>query len=286
MRALPRFRFTTPVLWALVVCVLGSAWASRSPARAGAPDPPRAMPVKVERVRPEREKLSTLRFFRANRDFIRARYDELIAKPVGRRSAPDEIDPRFLNYADLLNQVDAAHDTAGRAEDERSRRHLLESIASLGSLESELDRIERQLAAQRTRLALLEDDFTGRQRTTLLVVVQGFPTAASIDEIGITIDDGETLRVPLTGQQQESLRTGGLLEIFHGAVEPRDQVIEVALFGSAWPAGNSGYMTLDPLRDQLTFLKLDLSAVQPAQGGASVQASTWLHEAPAQPIDG
>ena len=90
----------------------------------------------------------------------------------------------------------------------------------------------------------------------------------------------------LTGPQQESLRQGGLLEIFHGAVEPREQVVQVTIFGSAWPAGTSGYMTLDPLRDRLTFLQLDLSAVQPAQGGASVQARTWLHEAPARSIDG
>jgi hypothetical protein len=283
MRNLPRSTWSTPALWVGALALLGSVWASRS---AGAPDPPRAIPVKVEKVRPVRDKLTTLRFLRANRDFIRARYDELIAKPVDRRGASDEIDPRFLNYADLLNQVHAAHDTMGRAEDERSRRHLLESIAQLGALETELDRVERQLGAQRTRLALLEDDFTGRQRTTLLVVVQGFPAGASVNEIGIKIDDGSMLRVPLTGPQQESLRHGGLLEIFHGAVEPRDQVVQVTLFGSAWPAGDSGYMTLDPLRDRLTFLKLDLSAVQPAQGGASVQASTWLHEAPTRSIDG
>jgi len=284
----PRFHFTRSgrTLILALSCVLASLWAWKSPARAGAPDPTRATPVKVERVRPVRDKLGTMRFLRANRDFIRARYDELIAKPAGRKGSSDEIDPRFLNYADLLNQVHAADDTVGRAEDERARRQLIESIAQLGSLETELDRVERQLAAQRTRLAILEDDFTGRQRTTLLVVVQGFPAGASVDEIGITIDDGSTLRVPLTGPQQESLRHGGLLEIFHGAVEPRGQVVEVTLFGANWSAGSSGYMTLDPLRDRLTFLKLDLSAVQPAQGGASVQASTWLHEAPTRSIDG
>jgi hypothetical protein len=118
------------------------------------------------------------------------------------------------------------------------------------------------------------------------VVVKGFPTATPVTEIGITIDDGSTLRVPLTPEQQESLRHGGLLEVFRGAVEPRDQVVQVTLFGSAWPAGDSGYVTLDPLRDHLTFLRLDLSAVQPAQGGASIQASTWLHEAPAHSVDG
>jgi hypothetical protein len=253
---------------------------------AAASEPARATEVKVERMRPVREKLGTLQFLHANRDFIRARYDRLIARPLDRRGSSDEIDPRFLNYADLLNQVRAAQDTAGRAEDERARRHLLESIAQLGTLESDLDRVERQLAAQRVRLAILEDDFTGRQRTTMLVVVKGFPSQAPITEIGITIDDGATQRVALTPEQQQSLRQGGLLEIFHGAVEPREQVVQVTLFGAAWPAGDSGYMTLEPLRDRLTFLRLDLSAVQPAQGGASIQASTWLHEAPAPSVDG
>lgn len=254
-------------------------------ARAATLEPPRPTEVKVERVRPPKEKLPTLQFLRANRDFIRGRYDRLVQTPVARRDA-DSFDPRFLNYADLLNQIHASQDTMGQAEDQRSRRHLIESIAQLGVLESELDRVERQLAAQRTRLAILEDDFTNRQRTTLLVVVKGFPGAAPVEQIALAVDDGPAVKVALTPEQQESLRHGGLLEIFHGAVEPRSQVVQVTLYGSAWPAGDSGYMTLEPLRDRLTFLRLDLSAVQPAQGGASIQASTWLHEVPAHNVDG
>ena len=249
-------------------------------------DPAHVTAVKVERVRPAQEKLPTLQFLRANRDFIRARYDRLVETPLEIRGGSDEIDPRFLNYQDLLNQVRASDDTARTAEDERSRRHLIESIAQLGSLESELDRVERQLAAQRVRLAILEDDFTQRQLTTLMVVVKGFPAASPVTEIEFTIDDGARVRVPLSSEQQESLRHGGLLEIFHGAVEPRAQGIAVTLHGAAWSSGSSGYMTIDPLRDRLTFLRLDLSAVQPAQGGASIQASTWLHEAPAPSVDG
>lgn len=266
--------------------VAGTALMPAGFSGADALDPANATEVKVERVRPHKEKLPTLQFLRANRDFIRARYDRLLETPVSRRGASEEIDPRFLNYADLLGQARASHDTVGSAEDERSRRHLLESIAQLGTLESELDRMERQLAAQRTRLAILEDDFTGRQQTTLMVVVKGFPSDAPVADIAIAIDGGATLRIPLSPEQQESLRHGGLLEIFHGAVEPREQVVQVTVFGAAWPAGDSGYVTLDPLRDRLTFLRLDLSAVQPAQGGASIQASTWLHEAPAHSVDG
>jgi hypothetical protein len=248
------------------------------------PPPPRITEVKVERDRPPKDKISTLTFLRANRDFIRSRYDRLVVTPLA-RGGSDDCDPRFMNYADLLGQVSAARDTAGAAEDERARRNLIQSIAQLGALENELDRVERLLAAQRTRLAILEDDFTGRQLTTLLVVLKGFPSGTPVREIELTRDDGTPLRVALSPEQRESLRHGGLLEVFHGAVEPRLQVVQVTLFGPAWESGSSGFMTLDPLRDRLTFLRLDLSGDQPAQGGASIQASTWLHEAPAPSVD-
>src|SRR5262249_28600763 len=151
---------------------------------------------------PAKEKLPTLQFLRANRDFIRARFDALMEKPVDTNGESAEIDPRFLNYADLLAQVQAARDTVGRADDERARQNLLASIAQLGSLETQLDLMERQLAAQRTRLAILEDDFTGHQLTTLMVVVKGFPTTAAVSEIAIAIDDGPALRIPLSPHQE------------------------------------------------------------------------------------
>src|SRR5262249_29580364 len=88
-----------------------------------ATEPSRVTEVKVERVRPPKEKLPTLQFLRANRDFIRGRYDRLVQTPIASRDA-DVFDPRFLNYADLLNQIHASQDTLGQAEDQRSRRHL------------------------------------------------------------------------------------------------------------------------------------------------------------------
>ena len=76
------------------------------------------------------------------------------------------------------------------------------------------------------------------------------------------------------------------MELFHGFAEPREQVIQVTLGGAGLSSGDSGYVTLSPMRDRLMFLRFDLSNVQPAQGGASVRASTWLHEAGAHSVDG
>jgi hypothetical protein len=111
-----------------------------------------------------------------------------------------------------------------------------------------------------------------------MVLLRGYPREAPLTEVALTVGDGATLRVPLSPEQRAALEQGGVIEIFHGFVEPRQQVIEVQLTGSAWPAGESGFVTLDPARDRLTFLRLDLSTVQPAPGGTGMRGSTWLHE--------
>ena len=248
-------------------------------AGAAAPEPaPEGTEIKVERVPPVREKLSTLRFLRENRDFIRARLDRLREKPVGGDASAPAIDPRFLAYQGLLAEVRVAQDTVAAVEDARARQHLLESITELGDLEARLGWMERLVVEQRNRLMSLESDFTGDQRTTLMIVVSGYPSDAAVEELAITIADGDTLHVPLSAEQRESLKRGGILEAFHGFVEPREQVVQVTIRGNSWPAGDSGFITLGPARDRLTFLKLDLSTIRPARGAASIRATTWLHE--------
>ena len=111
-----------------------------------------------------------------------------------------------------------------------------------------------------------------------MVVVSGDP-GDGVVEIAITLENGGRLTVPLYVQQREALKRGGVVEVFHGFVEPRQQVVEVGLTGPSCPAGDHGYVSLDPTRDRLTFLRLDLSSVQPGQGAASIRATTWLHEA-------
>jgi hypothetical protein len=263
--------------------------AEAPPASLAAPtvaDLPPGTAVKVERVRPEREKAPTLRFLRENVDFIRAQFDRLREKPVDQKALATDIDPRLLNYARLLAEALASRDTVGAAEDARNRQHLLESIAQLGSLEDQLDVMERHLEKQRVRLAYLEDDFTGQQQTALMLVLSGYPKDLAVDEVTVTLDDGAPLRVALSPEQCQSLRRGGVVELFHGFAEPRDQVVEIQLGAAGQAAGDPGYVTLSPMRDRLTFLRFDLSNVQPAQGGASVRASTWLHEAGAHSTQG
>ena len=242
--------------------------------------------VTVERVRPKKDKMPTLRFLKENRDFIRARYDLLRQKPGGGSGEAGEIDPRFLAYQEMLRNLFAARDSVGAAGDSLARQQLLASITQLGRLEDQLDLMDRLLAEQRTRLGVLQDDFTGRQRTALVVVLSGYPAAAGVDRVSIKLEDGDTLSVPLTDAHRASLRKGGVVQVFHGFVEPRSQVIEVAIAGDRWPAGDTGFVTLDPARDRLTLLRLDLSTVRPDGGAPSIQANTWLHDAGLHPGDG
>ncbi len=256
---------------------------------AGAPSPARAQepaPVTVERERPRKEKLPTLRFLKENRDFIRARYDLMRQKPGGGTGDAGDLDPRFLAYQEMLRDALAARDSVAAADDSLARRQLLASITELGGLEQQLDLMDRLLAAQRTRLGVLQADFTGRQQTALLVVLSGYPAGATVERVSVTLEDGDTLTVALTDEHRASLRQGGVVQVFHGFVEPREQAVEVAIAGDRWPAGDAGYLTLDPARDRLTLLRLDLSTVQPARGAASIQAQTWLHDASLHPGDG
>jgi hypothetical protein len=273
----PRTRLR-PRAAAVLACAAGALLALVAPAPAATAGDPHAAPVRVERVRPKHEKLRTLGFLKDNRDFVRARLDLLREKPLAFHAGAEPIDPRFLAYGAMLDEVRASRDSTATLEDTRQRRELLTSVTELGRLESELDQMDRLLAAQRTRLSALQEDFTGRQRTSLAVVVSGYPQGAPVTSISLTIEGGSTVTIPLTADEQASLARGGALEVFHGLVEPREQVLEVALAGERWPAGDKGFVTLEPPRDRMTFLKLDLAPVQPAGGATSIAASTWLHD--------
>ena len=242
--------------------------------------------VKVERVRPEREKEPTLRFLKENRDFIRARYDLLRQQPDGLLGDAGGIDPRFLAYQEMLRDLLAARDSVTVAEDSLKRQALLASITDLGRLETQLDLMDRLLTEQRARLGVLQDDFTGRQQTALVVVLSGYPADASVSRVTITLEDGDTLSVPLTAEHRASLQRGGIVQVFHGFVEPREQVVEIAISGDRWPGGDRGFVTLDPARDRLTLLRLDLSPVQAVRGAPSIQANTWVHDTRLHPGDG
>jgi len=261
-----------PFLLALA-CVAppaGAAPAERAPA------PTTVTTVVVERERPVREKLPTLQFLRANRDFIRARFDRLRSEPRVERAGAADLDPRFLEYRRLLAEIAAGKDSVTVASDARERQGMFTSVEDLAALEHELDQMERLLDAQRTRLAVLQADFAGRQRTELDVVITGGAFAGRVDSVRVTLEDGTSAASTITETQRGSLIHGGALEVFRGLAEPREQVIEITLMGEGWTGTGHGFVTLEPTRDRLTFLKLDLSQASPALGVGSLAASTWL----------
>jgi hypothetical protein len=231
--------------------------------------------ITIERERPVREKLPTLRFLRANRDFIRARFDRLRETAHEQRVGAGAVDPRFLEYRRLLADIAAGKDSVSRASDARERAGVFTSVEDLAKLEHELDQMERLLEAQRARLGVLQADFAGRQRTELDLVITGGTLAGRVDSVRVTLEDGTSVASGVTETQRTSLQHGGVLEVFRGLVEPREQVVEIALMGEGWSGTGHGFVTLEPARDRLTFLKLDLSQAKPQLGIGSLTASAW-----------
>jgi hypothetical protein len=236
---------------------------------------PAETPVKVERVRPLKENLPTLRFLRANREFFRSRLDLLMTRPLDQRQEPGAIDKRFLTYRDGIAAAGAAGDSLVAAADADRRRTLFASVTELGALESQLDEIDRLLAEQRARLGSLEADFAGHPRTALAILVSGRPDRPTLASLALSLDDGTRLEVPLTAGERTSLANGGVLQAFYGLIEPREQSIAIAIGAGA---SDSSYVTLEPAQDRLTFLHLDLSGVDAANGAAGITASTWAYD--------
>ncbi len=244
-----------------------------------------ATEVKIERVKPPREKLDHLRFLKANLDFIRAQFDLLRERTVASRADAEAVDPRFLAYRRLLAEADAGADSTAAIAAGQERTQLLASIRDLGALEDRLDGLERQLDQQQLRLAELQGDFAGRQRTELIVLLRGVPAQAA-ESVTLTLEGGATLEVPLTAADASALADGGVMQVFHANVEPREQVVEFRIGGAAWAGSPAGYMTLVPDRDRLTLLEIDLTGTVPADGGSGAHARAWLHDDSHPAVDG
>ncbi len=243
------------------------------------PPAPTVTEVEVTKVKPERPKHPTLRFLKENRDFLRAQLDLLRQTARERAAGAGALDPRYLTYQEMLSQILAAKDSTAASADALERLALLDSIKRLGDLETQLDLFERLLAEQRDRLAILQDDFTGRQETALIVLLSGSPVAIPPAEVAITLEDSTTVRVPLAPEHRESLAHGGIAQLFHGFVEPREQVVAVTLSGATGTAGDTSYVVLEPARDRLTFLRLHLAGSAGPGAGPDLKATTWLLEA-------
>lgn len=254
---------TLPLPAALLFAALVAA-----PAIAAAPgDAPTE--VRVRRVKPDRPRLPTLRFLAANRDYLRAELDRLRTSDVRVRGEAAAIDPRFLRYGEMVAAAHAAGDSAAAADSARAARELFASVTELGRLEDELDLLDRALARQRERLAVLQEDFTGEQRTTLAVVLSGWPGDAGPRALAIALEDGTRESVSLSPEQLDALRAGGAVQVMHRMIEPREQALGLELGGAA-----PGWLQLEPARDRVNLLRLDLGRLA-AGDPASIAATTW-----------
>jgi len=258
------------------IAVLGLSLLVSAPMGTALAEPPSPEPVKVERIKTKKEKHPTLRFLKANLDFIRGEIDRLRESTVDRDDEAAELDPRFLALQDMLHQIIAARDSIASESEELEAREFLASVTELGELEGQLDLMESLLEEQTGRLARLQEDFTGRQRTALLVLVRGWPAAGSPSPIQLIEEDGSTTTIELSEAQRTSLHQGGLAEIYYEFVEPREQTFEIRL-GTTDPATDApGYITLEPERDRITFLELDLGGLAAGSGVDGLTASRWV----------
>lgn len=259
----------------LVAGFAGTAVAADAPAD---PATVTGADVRVERERPARPKLASLRFLHENRDFLRMRLDALRQRPVERKEGAADIDPRFLAYGAMKAEILAAGDSVAAAQEARRRSELYADVTDLGALDGELDRLERLLAEQRERLGVLEADFTGRQATALLVVLRGAPAGDAVTELAITGDDGVVHRVSLSARDLDALRRGGATEVLHVFIEPRAQTLTLTLTAATGVPGTPAWVTLEPARDRITFLELDLAGVGAGADATALSARTWLHD--------
>ncbi len=234
--------------------------------------------TEVKRTRTKGPKHSSLQFLRDNRVFMRAQLDRLsLMTTVTRDGEARLIDDRMLRLQEMAAAIAAARDTVDIEAATTTRRELLDSVTRLGELESQLGLIENLLGEQRVRLQFLEEDFLGQQHTALVILVRGLPADKAPEGIVLTEDD-EVLNVPLTAAQQASLRQGGVAQIFHRFVEPRDHLYTVGFAGAAWSAVPAVEVSVTTDRDRITFLELDLDQLEPessAMPANGLVAKVW-----------
>jgi hypothetical protein len=265
---------------ALAATVVAMAWAaSAGPAAAGDDElfPTAGEAWEVERVDAETPKAPTLRFLDENRAFFRARLDELrLLLRADWSGDARELDPRWLAWREMLDQIRAAQDTSAVSREWIRRRALLESVGDLVQLELEMDEMERLLDEQQGRLTQLEEDFTGRQRTAVVVLLRGVPATGAPATVVLREADGPARRVALDGRVQGALARGGSAELLHRLVEPREQRWELSFEGEGWSGAESWELVLDPERDRMTFLEIDVSSLRPDGAEARPVTRQWV----------
>lgn len=250
--------------WTILLVALGSFSAGSAPAQA---------PVEAEvrvRVEPRRDAApSALRFLRENREFLRARLDQL------RQSVHwNELEARPLSeherwLKDLEGLRSAATDSLEDLSARSRRDDLLRRIEDLARIEAQLDRLDSLTRAQGERLRWISADYAGRQETALALLARGLPDpgARALIVEGL---DGESVRVDLAPEVGRAMVAGGVAELLHDFVEPRPVALVLAWVDAAGERRVLGELRIEPVRDRLNFVAVDF-------GGATAERP-WSEE--------
>lgn len=231
--------------------------------------------IEVKRTDTKEPKHASLKFLRDNRVFIRAQLDLLKVQVTRTRVDQAQLlDQRYLNLKQMSAAIAATRDTVSAESLLTAQRGLMTSITQLGELETQMATMEQLLAEHRVRLLAIEQDFLGHQETALVVLMKGFAGKHAPATIVIA-EDGDVVRVELTPEQRASLEQGGIAQVYHEFVEPREHVYSVSFEGNGWPVAAAVPVTVDAARDRLTFLGLDLSRLDPNRGAMGLLTDVW-----------
>jgi hypothetical protein len=246
-----------------------------SPSQSTADEPELRETLEVKRANHQKRKHDSLRFLRDNRAFLRARFDELRLEIGYERDGEAEtLDERLLRLAQLSEEIAAARDTILSEYEITTERGLLMSVEELVELEAQLSLFEQLLIDQQGRLLLLESDFLGQQGTALVIVVRGVPESGAPTALLLQEED-TTVRVELGPEQELALQQGGVTQVYHEFVEPRAHRIQLRLEGEGWDDALPTFIDLETPRDQLTFLELDLAALDPGDPDTRPGTQVW-----------
>jgi hypothetical protein len=231
--------------------------------------------IEVKRTEEEKPRKPTLRFLKDHRVFIRSQLDRLSTEVKRTREGSAEaLDERYLWLQQMAAAIAAANDTITASHRLTTGDSLLTSINDLGRLEAQLAYVEQLLAEHRDRLLGLEQDFLGHQKTSLVILLRGFPKRDAPRAI-VVGEGSDYIRVDLTAEQRASLEQGGIAQIFHEFVEPREHRYIVSFLGNSWDSADPVAVTVEAERNRLTFLELELDALSRGRNAMGLVTNVW-----------